>query len=199
MPKILTAREHWQNAVRYYFEGDRRRTIKAARMAMKLNPNYVRLHRIIGSVYLSTEPVDCEAALKEFRELVRKDPRWPEGHESLARALMRQGRTAEALKSFREELRLRPNSPLAQVEVGRHLLKCGEYREAVAVLLGKANPPHFCTIADAHLLIAEFVILWSRAEARAEWEYILTLDETIPANRVAQIEARKRLQETEKL
>jgi hypothetical protein len=39
---------------------------------------------------------------------------------------------------------------------------------------------------------------WSSEEARAEWQHILTLDETIPANRVAQVEARKRLQETEK-
>jgi hypothetical protein len=79
------------------------------------------------------------------------------------------------------------------------LLGRGEYREAVAVLLGKANPPQFCTVADAHLLIAE--LLWNRSheEARAEWQHILTLDETIPANRMAQIQARKRLQETEKL
>jgi Flp pilus assembly protein TadD len=150
-------------------------------------------------VYLSTEPVDLEAALKEFRELVRKAPLWPEGHNCLGRALMRQGRTAEALQSFREELRLRPNSPWAQVEIGRQLLGRGEYREAVAVLLGKATPPPFCTMADAHLLIAELLMRWNYAEARAEWEYILTLDETIPAYRVAQIEARKRLQETEKL
>jgi predicted Zn-dependent protease len=148
---------------------------------------------------LSTEPVDCEAALKEFRELVRKDPRWPEAHEHLGRALMRQGRTTEALKCFREVLRLRPNSPWAQVEVGRYLRQRGEYGEAVAVLLGKANPPQFCTKADAHLLTAEFLMRWSYKEARAEWEYILTLDETIPAYRVAQVEARKRLQETEKL
>lgn len=38
-----------------------------------------------------------------------------------------------------------------------------------------------------------------REELRAAWQHILTLDETIPAYRVAQIEARKRLQETEKL
>lgn len=65
MPKTLTAREHWNRAVKYFWEGDRRRTIKEARLAMKLNPNYFRLHRIIGAVYLSTEPVDCEAALKK--------------------------------------------------------------------------------------------------------------------------------------
>jgi tetratricopeptide (TPR) repeat protein len=199
MPKTLTAYEHWRKAHKYYWEGNRRGTIREGRLALKLNPNYVKSHWLIGCVYLSTEPVDCEAALKEFRELVRKAPLWPEGHEHLGRTLMRQGRTLEALKSFREELRLRPDSPLAQVEIGRHLLKRGEYREAIAVLLGKATAPQFCTMADAHLLIAEFLINWSYDEACAEWEYILTLDETIPAYRVAQIEARKRLQEMESL
>ena len=112
---------------------------------------------------------------------------------------MKQGRKAEALKSFHEVLRLKPNTPWAQIPVSQHLLERGEYREAVAVLLGKANPPRFCTVADAYLLRGELLMNSSYEEARAEWEYILTLDETIPANRVAQIEARKRLQETEKL
>jgi len=198
MPKRLTAREHWQKAFDYFWKRDRRSTIREARLAMTLDPSLVRPHWVIGQVYLNADPVDREAALREFRELVRKDPTWPEGHASLAGTLMQQGRKAEALKSFREVLRLRPKSPWAQVEVGRHLLKRGEYREAVAVLLGKATPPQFCTKADAHLLIAEFLMSWSYAEARAEWEYILTLDETIPANRVAQVDARKRLQETER-
>ena len=199
MPKTLTAREHWDKAFDYFWKGDRRRTIKEARLAMKLNPNYVRPHWIIGQVYLSTKPVDREAALKEFRELVRKDPRWVEGHNSLAATLMKQGRTAEALKSIREALRLRPNSPWAQLVMSKHLLDRGEYLAAVAVLLGKADPPRFCTVADAYLLRAELLMNKSHEEARAEWEYILTLDETIPAYRVAQIEARKRLHETEKL
>lgn len=198
MPKKLTAREHWLKAFDYLFAGDRRRTIKEARLAMTLNPNYVRPHWVLGQAYLIIEPVDREAALKEFRELVRKDPRWPEGHASLGATLMAQGRTAEALQCIREVLRLKPNYPWAQLELSRHLLKRNEYREAVAVLLGKASPPRFCTRVDAHLLIAELLMNRSHAEARAEWEYILTLDETIPANRIAQVEARKRLAETEK-
>lgn len=198
MPKTLTAREHWSKAFDYFWKGDRRRTIKEARLAMKLNPNYVRPHWIIGQVYLSTDPVDREAALKEFRELVRKDPRWPEGHASLAATLMKQGRKAEALKSIREVLRLKPNYAYAQLELSKHLLERGEYREAVAVLLGKANPPRFCTAADAYLLRGDLLLNRSYAEAQAEWQHILTLDETIPAYRVAQVEARKRMQEAEK-
>ncbi|HEV7796563.1 MAG TPA: tetratricopeptide repeat protein [Pyrinomonadaceae bacterium] len=196
MRNKLTAREHWDKAFDYWWEGNVQGAIEEGRLAMDLNPSLARPHWIVGQAYLRAEPPDREAALKEFRELVRKDPRWVEGHASLAATLLQQGRTAEALKSIREVLRLNPNCPWAQLELSKHLLEHGEYRQAVAVLLGKASPPTFCTVADAHLLRAE--LWWNRSheEARAEWEYILTLDETIPANRVAQVEARKRLMET---
>jgi tetratricopeptide (TPR) repeat protein len=197
MPKTLTAREHWRRAFAYFLDGYRSRAIKAARMAMKLNPNLSRPHWILGQVYLSLEPIDREAAIKEFRELVRKDPRWPAGHAGLANALMTQGRKAEALKSIREVLGLNPKHTWAQFHLSKHLLERGEYREAIAVLLAKASAPHFCAPVDAYLLRAELLINSSRKEARQEWKYILTLDETIPANRVAQVEARKRLQQTE--
>lgn len=165
-------------------------------MAMTLNPNLVRPHWIIGQVYLNSDPEDPEAALREFRVLVRKDLRWSEGHASLAGVLIKQGRKAEALKSIREVLRLKPKSQWARVEISKHLLGRGEYREAIAVLQGKPSAPHFCTMVDAHLLMAELMKDYSLEDAWAKWEFILTLDETIPANRVAQVEARKRLQET---
>jgi Flp pilus assembly protein TadD len=193
MPTTLTAREHWSKAFDYFWKGDRRRTIKEARLAMTLDPSLVRPHWVIGQVHLSTKPEDREAAINQFRELVRKDPNWPEGHASLAAVLMKQGRKTEALTSIREVLRLKPKHSWAKLELSKHLLARGEYREAIAVLLEKSNPPHFCTPVDAYLLRAELLMNTSRAEARAEWEYILTLDETIPANRVAQVEARKRL------
>jgi hypothetical protein len=47
MPKTFTAREHWKRAVGFYWKGDRRRTIREARLAMELNPNYFGLHRIV--------------------------------------------------------------------------------------------------------------------------------------------------------
>lgn len=197
MPKKLTAREHWDRAFHYYFKRDRRRTIREAQLAMTLDPNLVRPHWVIAQVYLNSDPIDPEAALREFRVLVRKDPYWAEGHASLAGTLLKQGRKAEALKSIREVLRLKPKSQWARVEMSKHLLERGEYREAVAVLQAKPSAPHFCTMVDAHLLMAELMKDYALADARAKWEFILTLDETIPANRVAQVEARKRLQETQ--
>lgn len=197
MAKKLTAREYWSKAFESWFDGNVQQAIDEGRMAMKLNPSLSRPHWIVGQAYLRMEPPDRESALKEFRELVRKDPRWVEGHTALASVLLQQGRKAEALKSIREVLRIKPERPWARLQLSKHLLERGEYREAVAVLMGKPNPPPFCTVADAHLLRAE--LLWdsSHAEARAEWQHILTLDETIPANRVAQVEARKRLNSSE--
>ena len=66
MPNTLTALEHFKKAHKYYWEGNRRGTIKEGRLALRLNPTYLKAHWLIGCVYLSTEPVDCEAALKEF-------------------------------------------------------------------------------------------------------------------------------------
>ncbi len=162
---------------------------------MKLNPNLARPHWIIGQAYF-IEPEDREAALREFRELVRKDPRWPEGHASLGATLMKQGRVDEALKCVREVLRLKPNYKWAQVEMAKHLLKRNEYREAIAVLQGRPSHSPSQTMAEAYLLLDDLLARWGRpVEEREVWEQILALDESIPAFRVAQAEVRKRMDE----
>jgi predicted Zn-dependent protease len=193
----ITAREHWDKAFDYFFKGNRRRTIKEARLAMTLNPSLARPHWVIGQVYLTTEPVDREAALREFRELVRKDPRWPEGHASLAATLMKQGRVDEALRSVREVLRLKPGYTWAQVELSRYLLKRNEYREAITVLRGRPSPSPLYTVADAYLMMDEALAKMGRPveERREVWEQILVLDESVPAYRVARAEVRKRMDE----
>jgi tetratricopeptide (TPR) repeat protein len=196
MSKTLTAREHWDKAFDYFWKRNRRLTIKEARLAMKLNPNLARPHWIIGQAYF-IEPEDREAALREFRELVRKDPRWPEGHASLGATLMKQGRVDEALKCVREVLRLKPNYKWAQVEMAKHLLKRNEYREAIAVLQGRPSPSPSQTMAEAYLLLDDLLARWGQPieERRKVWEQILTLDESIPAFHVAQVEVRKRMDE----
>ena len=101
---------------------------------MKLDPSLARPHWVVGQSYLRAEPPDREAALKEFRELVRKGPRWDVGHSTLANTLLQQGRKAEGLKSMREVLRRKPDNAWARRELSKHLLERGEYREAVARL-----------------------------------------------------------------
>ena len=200
MSNTGTAREHWDKAFDYFWKGDRGLTIEEARLAMTLNPSLARPHWLIAQVYLTTEPVDREAALKEFRELVRKDPRWPHGHAGLAATLLKQGRVDEALKSVREVLRLKPDYIWAQIELSRHLLKRNEYREAITVLRGRPSLSPSYTVADAYLMLDEALgRMGGPVEERREvWEQILTLDESIPAFRVAQVEVRKRMAEVDR-
>lgn len=194
MANVTLAREYWDKAFEYYFDGESERAIAAGRKAMELNPSYVRPHWIIGQAFLHRETPDRESAIKEFRQLVAKDPRWCEGHVALGGVLLKQGRIDEALKCYREALRLKPKQPGVRIRLAQLLLKRNDYREAILVLRGVDSP--FTTLIDAYHLLARAMEEngnYLAEETRAVWEHILTFDESIPANRPAMAEARQRL------
>src|SRR5881394_85244 len=193
MANITLARKYWDKAFDYYFEGESDRAIAAGRKAMELNPRLARPHWIIGYAFIHREPPDRESAIKEFRQLVEKDPRWNEGHVALAAALSRQGRIDAALKCYREALRLKPQQPGVRIELAHLLLKRNNYHEAICVLRGIDSP--FRTLIDAYHLLARRMEEkgYGRADLRAAWEHILTFDESIPANRPAIADARQQL------
>jgi predicted Zn-dependent protease len=195
MSNITLAREYWDKAFDYYFDGESDRAIAAGRKAMELNPRLARPHWIIGRAFLFREPPDRESAIKEFRQLVEKDPRWPAGHVALADVLSRQGRIDEALKCYREALRLEPQLPGVRIQSAHLLLKRNDYHEAIRLLRGIDSP--FRTLIDAYHLLArkmEEFGNYGRADMRAAWEHILTFDESIPANRPAIADARQQLE-----
>ncbi len=195
MANITLARKYWDKAFEYYFKGKSDRAIAAGRKAMELNPTYVRPHWIIGYAFIHRDPPDRESAIKEFRQLVEKDPRWCEGHVALGAALARQGRIDEALKCYREALRLKPKQPCVRIELAHLLLKRNNYHEAICVLRGIDSP--FRTLIDAYHLLArkmEETGNYGPADMRAAWEHILTFDESIPANRAAIADARQQLE-----
>src|ERR1044072_4293911 len=152
MANITLARKYWDKAFEYYFDGESDRAIAAGRTAMQLTPTYVRPHWIIGYAFIHREPPDRESAIREFRQLVEKDPRWCEGHTALGGVLAKQGRIIEAMKSYRESLRLKPKQPGVRIELARLLLKRNDYREAISVLRGIDYP--FRTEIDAYHLLA---------------------------------------------
>jgi len=194
MANVTLARKYWDKAFDYYFKGKSDRAIAAGRKAMELNPAYVRPHWIIGQAFLFRKPPDRESAIKEFRQLVAKDPRWSAGHFALGSVLAKQGRIIEAMKCYREGLRLDPESPGVRILLAQLLLKRNDYREASRVLRGIDSP--FRTEIDAYHLLARRMEESGNfpEEKRAAWEHILTFDESIPANRPAIAEARERLE-----
>jgi protein O-GlcNAc transferase len=152
MSKVTLAREFWDKAFECFFDGDRERAIEAGRKALELNPALARPHWIIGQAYLAFDPADRESAIKEFRQLVAKDPRWPHSHGALGATLAKQGRLDEALTCFREAFRLAPHQSWTRIELARVLLKRNNHAEAIRVLRGVGSP--FYSALDAYLLLA---------------------------------------------
>ena len=195
MANVTLAREYWHKAFEYYFDGESDRAIAAGRKAMELNPRYVRPHWIIGYAFLHRETPDRESAIKEFRQLVEKEPRWCEGRMTLGGVLSQQGRIDEALKCYRETLRLKPKQPGVRIRLAQLLLKRNDYREAIHVLRGVDSP--FRTLIDAYHLLAlamEESKGYGPEEMRVAWEHLLTFDESIPAHARAIADARERLE-----
>lgn len=191
------SREHWQQGLDCYFSGDRTGAIKHGRLALVTNIKWSRPHWLLGMVYSVMEPIDREEAIREYRELVRKEPMWASGHYLLGRTLALQGRRDEALAPLRQALRMEPESIVYRTELARCLLKSNDYREAIAVLRGRPSLSPFYTIADAYLMLAQTIERQPSIAAGAVeiWTEILTFDESIPTNRPAIAEARKRIDE----
>lgn len=196
---IPLAREHFDKALEYYSENDPR-AVKHANIAAAQDVRWSRPHWLLGLIYSTVPPIRLEWAIEEYREVIRKEPTWATGHFNLGRVLAMQGRIDEAMIAQRQALKLDPKAVWTRIELARCLLKRCDYREAISVLRGRPSLSPYYTVADAHLLLAEALAgsHYGIKQARAEWETILKLDETIPAYRVAQTEARRRLLETDK-
>lgn len=196
MANVTLARKYWDKAFDYYFKGKSDRAIAAGRKAMELNPRLARPHWIIGQAFLFRKPPEPELAIKEFRQLVEKDPRWQHGHGALGAILKKQGRVDEALKCFREAFRLAPHEPWTRIELADLLLKRNNYEDAIRTLGGIAVPA--CTLIDGYLLLGRAMHEhggYRGDRSHVVWEHILTFDESLPANRPAIAEARLRLAE----
>jgi predicted Zn-dependent protease len=194
MSNVTLARKHWDEAFDHFWNRDRERAIEAGRQALRLNPALARPHWIIGQAYSTLDPIDREAAIKEFRQLAQKDPHWPHSHGALGMTLAKQGRIDEALKCLREAFRLAPDQAWTRIELARLLLKRNNYQKAISVLRGPGSA--FYTSIDAYRLLARTLEEngnYGRGHAREVWEHILTFDESMPTNRPAMAEARERL------
>ena len=191
------AREHWSEGWECYLNGDRDGALRHGHLALVNNIRWSRPHWFLGMVYSLMEPINLEEAIREFRDLVYKEPMWSNSHYCLGKALAQQGRVNEALAPLRQALRMEPNALAYRTELARWLLKMKDYREAITVLRGRPSLSPFYTMADAYLMLAEKMESRSITSAAEVWREILTFDESIPANRPAIAEARRRIAESQ--
>ncbi|HEX7176341.1 MAG TPA: tetratricopeptide repeat protein [Pyrinomonadaceae bacterium] len=116
------------------------------------------------SALLATDRDDLTAAIKDFREALRRDPAFHSAWQDLGVAYMKLKRWDEAIETFTELARLRPESveaaylhALSLFNAGRAREAEGEARRALRINAGAA---------EAHTLLG--VVLASRGDASAE-------------------------------
>jgi threonine dehydratase len=118
-----------------------------------------------------------------------------DGHYYLGKTLVQQRRIDEGMVALREAMRVAPDSPWPRIELAECLLKRDDYREAITVLRGKPSlSPHY-NLADAHLLLANKMAETKNINERARdhWKFIVAMDDSIPAYKIAKREAHERL------
>ncbi len=116
-----------------------------------------------------------DEAFQNYREAVRRAPRWDMARVNLARALQRRGQLREATEHIREALRLNPRSAQAQVVFAEILSESGETDEALRRLRqALALEPDF---APSHNLLGIILDKQGRQdEAMAEYRLARALD-----------------------
>jgi predicted Zn-dependent protease len=139
-------------------------TIKLSRVA----PDSIWMHQARGELNESRGYVD--AAIREYRAVVERDPRRPGIHLRLGRALLaRAGSEAaasssreEAMKAFEDELRVDPTNANASYELAEIYRRAGELSKAGALF--ELSLKHYPDFEDAHIGLARVLIREGKPE-----------------------------------
>ncbi len=102
----------------------------AARTAIRLRPDDVNAHNILGLALLKQGKLD--EAVAECRTAIRLRPDFAEAHTKLSLALLKQGKWDEAVAAFRTAIRLQPDLAEAHTNLGNALHGQRKWDEAVA-------------------------------------------------------------------
>jgi len=112
-----------------YHEGKQEQAIAAFREAIRIRPNYVAAHAILGAAL--KDQGKLEEAIAEFREAIRIQPDFAVACYVLGDALLEQGKLEEGIAALRDAIRLQPNNALAHNGLGVALSKQGKLEEAI--------------------------------------------------------------------
>jgi tetratricopeptide (TPR) repeat protein len=143
-----------------------------AKSLLAANPSLMPLRLIHGQALLAKGDPD---ALKDFADVARENPKFPQAQLFLARAYARLGRTAEAQAAYREAIRLDPQFTQAKVElaiVSGQKVDRAELQKQVEQLRAalKANPKN---LLARETLARNLMALEQKKEAKEELKAIL--------------------------
>jgi len=107
------------------------------RQALRIEPNYVHVHRALGIALYSqagalAEQDKLDEAIFHYRQALQTKPDYTEAHNDLGSALAAQGRLNEAISHYRRALEIEPDYIQVHYNLGSILLKMGKLEEAIS-------------------------------------------------------------------
>jgi tetratricopeptide (TPR) repeat protein len=157
-------------------------------------PDYAPSHLLLGQIYFFSRKPNHDAALKEFRDVVRINPAWEEGHHWLGAALQKVGDVDAAITSYQEAIRLAPEDSRPHVALGTCFARNGKYSEAIKMFRKGLELKPYCTEADVRVFLAEALLKNGQIkDACVEWRRVLEIEEGYPSYDVPHKEAKKML------
>jgi tetratricopeptide (TPR) repeat protein len=157
-------------------------------------PDYAPSHLLLGQIHLFSRKPDYDAALREFREVVRINASWTEGHQWLGYAFERVGDIDEAIASYREVVRLAPVDARPHVALGNCFVRKGWYSEAIKMFRRGLELKPYGTEADVRVLLAGVLVNNGRIkEACLEWRRVLEIEAGYPSDDAPHQEAKRML------
>ncbi len=157
-------------------------------------PDYSRSHLLLGQIYFFSRKPNFESAVNEFREVVRIDPSWTEGHQWLGSALEQIGEIEDAAASFQEAIKLAPEDSRPYVSLGTCFVRLGQYAEAIGMFRKGLELKPYCTEADVRTFLADALAKNDQIEeACCEWRKVIGIEAGWPSDGAPQREAKKML------
>ncbi|MCL6583984.1 MAG: tetratricopeptide repeat protein [bacterium] len=129
-PKDMIGTLDYLNMGTYYFsQGDTDKAIEQFLAVLKVNPNDVFTHFVLGYIYDQIGKTDL--AIKEFEETLRLDPRYVSAYNDLGTVYNRLGQYDKALEQFRKALELNPDYTESVENMGVVYFAMKEYDQAL--------------------------------------------------------------------
>jgi tetratricopeptide (TPR) repeat protein len=188
------AKELFDKAFDLYLDNRYSQAKKVLSENIALFPDHARSHLLLGQIHFFSQEPDYNAALEKFREVVRIDPSWQEGHHWLGATLEQVDNVNAAIESYGEAIRLAPDDSRPHVALGTCFLRTDRYGEAIKMFRSGLELKPYCTEADVRVMLAEALQKNNQIEdACVEWQRVLELEPGWPSDDAPHKEAKRML------
>ncbi len=127
--KSPRARSYFNFGVLYDDMGDYERAISAYRMALDINPNYVKALYNLTNIYLQAGQL--KTALSLYEKIINIDPRFIEAYLNIGVIESRLGNSERAIASFNKILKIDPQNAKAYFNLGFIQQNTGKITQAI--------------------------------------------------------------------